>query len=252
MRGRALAATIAILLAGCAREAPAPARSPQPEAARYVNGPLYAVSDLRSRRILGVHLGMPVEAARRELTARGYRHGYTNEPESDHSDEWVDYFSHPSAGSITLSYIRPDRGPSLISALRHDRHLTEQEERQIEARRAEIVAEHGVPSRWFRWNNGVRGGDSMAYVAHARLRDDKLRRDVWSCHANWRCNTARGINCRNVLARVREPVLTVAFIYRGVSYELEDYAVRYDSLRRSREFADPRHRPRLCPVGPVH
>jgi hypothetical protein len=250
MSGRALAAAIAVLLGACTRDAPAPL--PQPGAARFVDGPLYSASDLRSRRILGVHLGMPVEAARRELTTRSYVHRYTNEPGVGDSNEWVDYFSDPSGGSITLSYVRPDGGPGLISALRHDRLLTEEEERQIEARRAEIVAEHGVPSHWFRWNNGGRVGDNMAYVAGARLRDADLRQDVWSCYANWRCTTARGINCRRLLARVREPVLTIAFIYRGVSYELEDYALQYDSLRRSSDFADPRSRPRLCPIRSAH
>lgn len=256
MNGRAIAAiSLALLGGGCSRQiVPAPL---QAESARYIEGPLYAASELRARRILGVRLGMPLNDAKRELTTRGYVQRFNRYPDVVDTDGesagWVDNFFTDRFGEVvSLTYARLSGGPALVSSIRYDRPLLEEEERQIEARRAEVLAEHGVPSNWFRWNNNGRVNDSMAYVTRASLRDGSLRQDVWSCHVNWRCHTGNGTNCRRILARAREPVLTVNFIYRGVSYELDDYAARYASLSRNRDFANPRYRPQRCWVAPAH
>lgn len=222
---------------------------------RHVEGPIYSRSELRTRQILGVHLGMPFEQARRQFLARGFTERPRRDIDTDpESGEFVIMFRTSRFGEFAfLSYADGPDGTGAITAISYDRPLTEEELRQVDARRREIVAEYGAPSIWSQWNNGGRVQDSMAYVTRARLRDGSLRQDIWSCHVNWRCLSDASTDCRDIMARAREPMLEIYFVLRGVHYELNDYAREYALLgRRQPDFTDPRYRPEVCQAFPPH
>ena len=222
---------------------------------RHVEGPTYSRSELRSRRILGVHLGMPFEEARRQFVVRGFTQRPRRDVDTDpESGEFVIMFRTSRFGEFAfLSYADGPECAEAVTAISYDRPLTDEEERQIEVRRREIVAEFGVPSIWSRWNNGGRVNDSMAYVSRARLRDGSLREDIGSCHVNWRCLSDGSTDCRDIMARAQEPMLEISFVLRGVHYQLHDYAREYALLRwRQPDFTDPRYRPRVCQAFPPH
>lgn len=222
---------------------------------REVEGPTYSRARLRAFRILGVHLGMPLEQARPELLARGFAERPHRDVDTDReTGEFVAMFFTARFGEAAgLSYAAGPGGADAITSIVYYRPLTGEELRQIEARRHEIVAEYGAPSHWWRWDDGGRINDAMAYVTRAPLRDSGFRQHVWSCYVDWRCGAAGRVDCRGIMARAREPMLEIAFVRGGVDYRLADYAQQYALLRRRQpDFTDPRFRPETCPAFPPH
>jgi hypothetical protein len=242
--------------AACACSTPSP-DPPSYSAAERI-GALYSPAELRGRELFGVRLGMPLDEARRALVAGGFVQRFDNELEdvvtagrsSEADDLW---FTERFGEVVALSYVRFAGGPARIAAINYSQPLTLEQERQVEARRGEIVARFGAPSYRLSWvNEEGRVQDSMAWVASARLRDSSFRSDVWSCHVNWVCPKRRARRCFEALPQAREPVIEVDFVYRAISFTLSDYALQYESLRRNRDFAARRRPQAICIVPSIH
>ena len=246
-----------ILGAACACSTPSPDPPFEYSAAERL-GALYSPAELRGRELFGVRLGMPLDEARRALAARGFVQRFDNETEdvvtagrsSQADDLW---FTGQFGEVVALSYVRLDGGPARVAEVNYSQPLTLEQEREVEARRSEIVARFGLPSYWrSAVNEEGRIQDAMAWVSSARLLDPDLRSDIWSCHVNWVCPEERARACFEELPRAREPVIEVVFVYRSISFELYDYALQYDSLRRNRDFAAGRRPQTICMVPSIH
>ncbi len=211
-----------------------------------VEGPTYARERLRSVEIDGVHLGMRREEAAAALAVRGYRFENPSGVEGSGSFRSAD-----GKADISIGYSE-GAGVPQVESFTYRRAYTFEEVRDLEARRAELLAMFGRPTHWTRWvqEDGAIG-DRLRYVSDRALLEDIDEASF--CYSDWRCRTiVLQRDCRPYVQRVRGAVVSASFIYRGIYIEVDDYGRRSAQLRR-----DPAFRARdvgdtYCHVPYIH
>lgn len=241
-------ASLLPVLATCAGERIDP---PSNGGGTRIAGPLYTRANLRNRELAGVHLGMTLEDARRALTGRGLIQRHDNHPAvidtAGNSSEADDaFFAADWRESVGLYYIKLDDRPAEVVGVHYTRHLSATEDREIEARRSEILRDFGAPSYWRRAVIDGRIDDEIGFVPAAWMRGEETRSRIQTCHTRWWRDEIDGTDCSRLAACAREPVMEISFGWRHVNYYLRDFARMYESLSRDPEVAREAGRPLRC------
>lgn len=206
------------------------------------NGPTYSLRQLREIEIEGVRLGMTEGTASDILAARGYT------PVANSGPGQLNFYSPDHQTRIAFDYAN-ERGPRIIESIILQRTIDPREMRDIEARRAEIVALFGRPTEWTRAVNWAGyPHDNLRYTSNRSLAPNFL--EVWSCYWNWRCASA---DCRTYLSRMRNGgAIDVDLAMDGYwvqAFDLSHYAQR---MSRDRAFMARDLSARACPVPGIH
>ena len=221
-----------------------------------IQGPLYSASDLRSRDLLGLRLGMAFEAAQAIVVERGFslRSNDGSKVVTPDKDQGGGLFWGIQDGdTVGIGYAKTAGGRAVVSSIEYMQHLSAEQEKEIEEHRVEIINRYGTPSWWQRYNDDGKIRDRMVYVSSSALRDDEYSlQHIWSCHVNWACQKIlNGIDCRRVLTAAREPTIEISFANQLILYRWEDNGLTYAPFAKNRAFQRLDTRGQSCPIPPA-
>ena len=133
------------LLCGCA-VAWATDYATAPNSRAEIPGPTYSLHEIHQIEIEGLHLGMSAERVAAAMAARGF---VERTPLGVEGEDTV-YRSPDRNTWLALQFT--ERGPRRLASINYSLELyTEEEARELSARRAEIITTMGRPTRWAQW-----------------------------------------------------------------------------------------------------
>jgi hypothetical protein len=229
--------------------------------AEYVQGPLYSVSNLRQRDVMGLRLGMNEAEVQAALLQNGFVQKFRDTSPAERAEGKPDqmpvgFYRNGWKENISVSYEADGDGPPLVTRISYFRNISSEEQRQVAERRQEVIGRYGMPSQWqkFILDDG-RLADGMYYVAAKDMRDIVKAEQVGTCSISglWECEKIlHNRDCRSILAANHSPVLRISFGWQSVWYSLDDYGPKYRSLLRDHKFRNLDVSDAVCPVGRVH